>query len=115
MWVGKGIVLVGVRADKQLENGLRYQVVKLPAGEGAACVVQNVDDRGALMGEPLSVEAKRLATTLRLSHTICYFSSQARTIVGGLRLSQTRSRHFSIRHLADGFGRAGEGLVVEVE
>jgi hypothetical protein len=115
MYVWEGMILTAVGADKQLKNGLRYQVLKLPGEEEENFEVQNFNDRGGLVGALLSVEQQRLATTLRLSHAICYFSSQARTIVGGLRLSQTRSRHFSLRHLIVGLGRAGEGMGVEVE
>ena len=82
MRVWEGIVLVAVGSDKILKNGLRYQVLKLPAGEEATDFqVQNVDDRGEKVGEPILVEPKKLAATLRLSHAICYFSLQARTII----------------------------------
>jgi hypothetical protein len=67
------------------------------------------------VGESLSLNQERLTEILRLSHAISYFSSQARTIVGGLRLSQTDHKFFSVRHLIVGLGRAGEGEGVEVE
>ena len=87
----------------------------MPAGEVLEFTVQNIDDRGDSVGEPLLLDQKKLAATLRLSHALCYFSSQSRTIVGGLRLSQTGSPRFSLRHLIVGLGRAPEGCVVEVE
>ena len=112
VWVG--IVLVAVGSDKQLNNGLRYQPITLP-GEETGFVVQNIDDKGVLTGEIYNMDAKRFADTLRLTHAICYFSTQARTISGPLRLSQTTHKHFTIRHLIVGCGRAPEGSVVMVE
>jgi hypothetical protein len=115
MFLWRGIILTAVGVDKTLKNGLRYQLSKLPSEEDANFEVQNINDRGEPVGETLSLDQERLSEILRLSHAMRYFSSQARTIVGGLRLSQTDHKHFSIRHLIVGLGRAGEGEGVEVE
>jgi hypothetical protein len=115
MFVWRGLVLIAVGTDKDLRNGLRYQMLELPGTENEHFSVQHIDDKGVLTAEPIVVDAKRLAKTLRLSHAFCYFSSQARTILGGLRLAQTNHPHFSIRHLIVGLGRAPEGSVVECE
>ena len=56
-----------------------------------------------------------VASKLRLTHAITYFSSQARTILGCLRLSETDSERFNIRCLIVGLGRAPNGWDVEVE
>jgi hypothetical protein len=56
-----------------------------------------------------------VARDLRLTHALCYYSCQARTIHGPLRLSQTDSRWFTLRHLIVGLGRAPGGCRVEVE
>ncbi len=107
---------MAVGSDKILKNGLRYQVLKLPAGEEAKDFrVQNIDERGVKVGEAILVEPKKLALTLRLSHAICYFSCQARTITGGLRLSQTNHKFVTRRHLVVGLGRGPEGHCIEVE
>jgi len=56
-----------------------------------------------------------VAAKLRLTHAITYFSSQARTILGSLRLVDTASQHFTLRHLIVGLGRAPNGSDVQVE
>ena len=115
MRIWKGIILVALGITPPLRNGLRYTVVKLPPTDNDVYMVQNVNDRGDLVGEVLSINTDRMAMSLRLSHAICYFSSQARTITGDLRLAQTSHPHFNIRHLVVGLGRAPEGHCVEVE
>ena len=110
LWVG--IVLVAVGRDKELKNGLRFQVMELSEEERT---LQGVNDHGVLSEIPIVVAAARAALCLRLTHAICYFSTQARTITGPLRLSQTTHVFFSIRHLIVGCGRAPEGSVVEIE
>ena len=110
IWVG--IVLVAVGQDKELKNGLRFQVVELSAEQ---LTLRGVDDNGTLLGIPFVIPAERAAQCLRLTHCLCYFSVQARTIKGPLRLAQTGHPYFTIRHLIVGCGRAPEGSVVEVE
>ena len=56
-----------------------------------------------------------VAAKLRLTHAVTYFSSQARTIRGSLRLSDTSHGRFTLRHLIVGLGRAPNGCDVEVE
>ena len=110
LWVGINLVAVG--QDKDLKNGLRFQVIKHDAEE---LTLRGVDDHARLSEIPIVVATKRAAQCLRLTHAICYFSTQARTITGPLRLSQTNHTYFSIRHLIVGCGRAPEGSVIEVE
>ena len=114
MRIFKGIILIALGTVPPLRNGLRYKVVELPTAD-KDYIVQNVNDRGDLVGAVFSINTERVAMSLRLSHAICYFSSQARTITGGLRLAQTSHPHFNIRHLVVGLGRAPEGHCVEVE
>ncbi len=101
--------------EKPLKNGLRYRVTRLPGGEEETFAVQQVNDRDEAVGEVLALDRARLSASLRLSHAICYFSCQARTITGGLRLSQTNHKFFTIRHLVVGLGRGPEGHCIEVE
>ena len=112
LWAG--IILTAVGTTKPLKNGLRYKVVALPEGEGPYAM-QRVNDQGEAEGEPFSLEEKKIAKSLRLSHAICYFSCQARTITGGLRLAQTNHKFFIIRHLVVGLGTGPEGHCIEVE
>jgi hypothetical protein len=59
--------------------------------------------------------ADELGNKMRLSYAITYFSSQARTINGPLRLAQTSSRNFSLRHLIVGLGRGPSSRDIQVE
>jgi hypothetical protein len=97
-----------------MRNGLRYQVLELPTNDDLY-TMQQINDDEVLLGVSFKVDTKRLANSLRLSHAICYFSAQARTIKGPLRLAQTRHPAFSMRSLIVGLGRAPEGFCVEVE
>ncbi len=76
-----------------------------------------MNDEGDEIGESFVMDKKELGSKMRLTHAITYFSnsSQARTIVGGLRLAQTNSRLFTLRHLIVGLGRAPIGADVQVE
>jgi len=96
----------------RLKNGLRYRVRQ--ATQERLTVVC-VDDDEEPHGEPFELEAAEVVCSLRLTHALCYYSTQARTIRGQLRLAQTRHRHFTLRHLIVGLGRAPEGCCVEVE
>jgi hypothetical protein len=113
VWVG--LILTALGTEKPLKNGLRYRVVRLPHGEEETFSVQQVNDRDEAVGEVLALDGARMSASLRLSHAICYFSCQARTITGGLRLSQTNHKFFTIRHLVVGLGRGPEGHCIEVE
>ena len=71
------------------------------------------DDAGS--GDSFELPVQDVANKLRLTHAITYFSSQARTITGSLRLTETGSKHFNIRCLIVGLGRAPNGWDVQVE
>ena len=114
MWVG--IVLMAVGTDKVLKNGLRYKLLRLPSRELETFSIQGIDDDEAPIGEvAIEVTGKTLANSLRLTHALCYFSCQARTIRGPLRLADTSHAFFSFRHLTVGCGRGPCSSVVEVE
>ena len=113
VWVG--IVMVALGTHDVLKNGLRYKILTLPAGEVTTFSLQGVNDDDLLLGEPFEVTRETFVADLRLTHAICYFSCQARTIKGPLRVADTRHHHFSLRHLIVGCGRAPEGSAVEVQ
>ena len=99
-----------------LQNGRRYQVVSIAVTEDdsefeMACV----NDKDEFVSETFMMSKQDLAKTMRLTHAFTYYSSQARTIRGALRLCDTDHRHFSLRHLIVGLGRAPRGDVVQVE
>ena len=121
MRIWQGIVLMAVckSTDAMLRNGLRCQVAdwdadKAPGGD-AKVRLSRLGDDAQLISEPFEVGRDVVAEKLHLTHALCYFSVQARTIRGPLRLAQTDHEHFTLRHLIVGLGRAPDGSCVEVE
>jgi len=80
-----------------------------------AVAIVRISDAGEPRGEPFELSLEEVARDLRLTHALCYYSCQARTIHGPLRLAQTDCRWFTLRHLIVGLGRAPAGSEVEVE
>jgi hypothetical protein len=111
VWVGLALMAVCSSSHRVLKNGLRYEVLAL----GEALELRGVGDDGEARGEPFTMPAAEVAKSLRLTHALCYYSTQARTIVGPLRLAQTALPRFELTHLIVGLGRAPSGDVVEVE
>jgi hypothetical protein len=70
---------------------------------------------GEPRGEPFALPIVEVAKNLRLTHALCYFSTQARTIHGPMRLAQTAHPRFEITHLIVGLGRGPAGADIEVE
>ena len=73
------------------------------------------DDDDAVKGAPFIMDATELGTKMRMTYAITYFSCQARTLKGGVRLAQTDSARFTLRHLVVGLGRSPTGDNVQVE
>jgi hypothetical protein len=111
MRLWSGIVLIAVvgSVHRILKNGLRYRVEEV----AASARLVRIDDAGAVRGEPFEMSLEDVARDLRLTHALCYYSCQARAIHGPLRLTQTDSRWFTLRHLIVGLGRAPAGCEVE--
>ena len=103
--------------DYQLQNGRRYQVMAIAITEDSSTEFEMacVNDKDEKVSETIMMSEEDLARTMRLTHAFTYYSSQARTITGELRLCDTDHRHFSLRHLIVGLGRAPRGDVVQVE
>jgi hypothetical protein len=119
MKVWEGIVLMARCGsnEKHLKNGVRYQVVEITdeGDEDPNFELRRVKDQGEVVGESFLMTKEELGSKMRLTHAVTYFSTQARTIVGGLRLAQTSSRFFTLRYLIVGLGRAPIGADVQVE
>jgi hypothetical protein len=98
-------------AHKLLKNGLCYRVEVV----AATARLVRVDDAGAARGEPFEMSLQDVERDLRLTHALWYYSCQAHTIHGKLRLTQTDSRCFTLRHLIVGLGRVPAGCDVEVD
>ena len=103
-----------------LQNGRRYQVVSIAVTEdgaisGTEFEMACVNDKDEKVSETFMMSEEDLARTMRLTHAFTYYSSQAQTIRGELRLCDTDHRHFTLRHLIVGLGRAPRGDIVQVE
>ena len=130
MKIWEGIVLMarvnGMLKIKQanggpfnLQNGRRYQVVSIAVAEDDAepefeFEMACINDKNEKVSETFMMSKQDLAKTMRLTHAFTYYSSQARTIRGDIRLCDTDHRHFTLRHLIVGLGRAPRGDVVQV-
>ena len=90
---------------------MRYKLLSI---EDDIFVFVYVTDDGEDKGCSFELSKEEVATTMRLTHAITYFSSQARTIYGSLRLEDTKNEKFTIRHLIVGLGRAPKGCDVQV-
>jgi hypothetical protein len=98
-----GLVLVGNATEDGVKNGVFYSVVEV--GEKVTLQAE---------GETARVWLDKLTARLRPAAALTYFSSQGRTLRGSVRLHDTRSKHFSKRHLAVGVGRATGARLVQV-
>ena len=74
-----------------------------------------VNDKDEKVSGTFMMSEEDLARTMRLTHAFTYYSSQARTIRGELHLCDTGHRHFTLRTLIVGLGRAPRGDIVQVE
>ena len=117
----KGIVLMArVKGTCEigkitLKNAMRYMVITITHdAESCEFTLAAVDDHEKPTSQPFTMTQEQLANTMRLTHSFTYYSAQARTIRGPLRLCNTDHKHFTLRHLIVGLGRAPTGSCVEV-
>ena len=111
VWVGLALMAVCQSSHKVLKNGLRYRV----EGLGASLMLLGIGDKGEPRGEPFTLAVAEVAKSLRLTHAMCYYSTQARTIYGPMRLAQTSHRMFTLTQLIVGLGRGPCSDDIEVE
>ena len=117
MHLWPGIVLQAAvtesATDYDLKNALRYKVLDVSQ---ETVVVTRINDHGDELDSAKHSFATSLAPSkMRLTYAITYDSSQGRTIYNGIRLTQTKHRHMTLRRLIVGLGRAPSGADVEVE
>ena len=74
-----------------------------------------VADDNREIGESSFMTPEDIGSKMRLSYAITYFSSQARTINGPLRLAQTSHKNFTLMRLIVGLGRGPVGGDIQVE
>ncbi len=111
MLLWPGIVLQAATTDrKHLKNALRYTVQSVTDTVELA----KVDDECKVVGEPFSMVTAEVPQKLRLTHAITYDSSQARTLYGNVRLTQTSHPRMNLRRLIVGLGRAPLAKQLEV-
>jgi len=129
MSVSAGTILMAVCAssEKVLKNGLRYIVIQTPSAvkeseasgsdtsEDALFVLSHCNDDNEALGTPFTMGKEELGAKMRMTYAISYFSCQARTLKHGVRLAQTESKRFTLRHLIVGLGRSPTGAKVQVE
>ena len=115
----KGMLKIKTAGGKTftLQNGRRYQVMAIAVTEDGSTEFEMacVNDKDEKVSETFMMSEEDLARTMRLTHAFTYYSSQARTIRGELRLCDTDHRHFTLRTLIVGLGRAPRGDIVQVE
>jgi hypothetical protein len=111
VWPGLVLMAVCQSSHKVLKNGLRYRIDEL----GKSLTLLCIGDKGEPHGEPFTLAVDEVAKSLRLTHALCYYSTQARTIYGPLRLAQTSHRMFTLTHAIVGLGRGPTGADIEVE
>jgi hypothetical protein len=72
------------------------------------------NDENIAVGEHFVMTTEELGRKMRMTYAISYFSCQARTLKHGVRLAQTDSARFTLRHLIVGLGRSPLGANVQV-
>ena len=119
MRIYKDIVLIArcKSHEKHLKNGVRYKVKAITEEDDDQHSFEMiaVADDNKENGESFIMTADELGSKMRLSYAITYFSSQARTINGPLRLAQTSNKNFTLRHLIVGLGRGPASRDIQVE
>jgi hypothetical protein len=111
VWVGNVLMAVCQSSHRTLKNGLCYRVEEVGKNLTLLCIGDDEKPRG----EPFALAVGEVAKNLRLKHAVCYFNTQARTIKGPMRLTQTSHRMFTMTHLIVGLGRGPNGTDIEVE
>ena len=99
MWLWRGLTLVG--ASGPCPKGILVEVTELSAEQVTL-------SNGAELG------AEQVCKCKRLAHCLCYSSVQGLTLPGVVRLSDTASPMFNLRHLYVGVSRATAACLVEV-
>jgi hypothetical protein len=108
-----GLILQGATTDqKHVWNALRYRVL---AVSPTAVKLAHVNDDGEQKAEPFELLTTVVADKMRLTYAITIDSSQARTLHGNVRLTQTSHPHMSLRRLIVALGRVPHGSQIEVE
>jgi hypothetical protein len=113
-----GIILLAAVTEKKLKNALRYRVIEVDHTSTKLVQIDDDDktksERGEGDDDILLLPTQEVPHKMRLSYAITYDSSQARTLRGGVILTQTDSTRMSLRRLIVGIGRAPNGADVQI-
>ena len=101
-WCFPGLVLIGALKTGRVTKGLMYTVSAVS------------ETHVVLEDGEISLTHHAASHALRLTYAITYASCQGLTLPGRLRLWDTRSPHFSRKHLFVGLSRATAADFVEV-
>ena len=75
---------------------------------------KNLNDKNEEIGDLMCLPKEEIPQKLLLCYAYTYHKSQARTIHGSIRLTQTQHKNSSQRHLIVGLRRAPNGLNIQV-
>ena len=119
MWIYEGIVLVArcKTDERRLKNGVRYKVRAITEEDDDQPCFEMiaVTDDDQESGESFITSTAEPGKNMRLSYAIAYRNRPARTLNGPLRLAQTSSKNFTLRHLIVGLGRGPVSQDIQVE
>ena len=107
MLIWQGIELLGCsRNSRKVKNNVLYTVRQLTE--------DLVYLSASHAEEPLALPYAQVAEMMRLSYAQTYASCQGTEFEGSLRLHDTQSRHFSLRHLFVSLSRAKRADQIDV-
>ena len=107
MFIWEGIELLGATAavKRGIRNNVMYKVSKL---DGDDVWVRHEEDN------PIKLTYSQVASLLRLSYARTYASVQGTEFEDTLRLHDTGSRHFTMRHLFVAMSRAKDTKKIDI-
>ena len=88
-----------------------YKIIEINDG---VITFQYLDNDQKLSGDLMYLTKDEIAHKLLLCYAYTYHKTQGRTIHGIIRLAETSSKNFTLRHLIVGLGRGPEGKNIQV-
>ena len=88
-----------------------YKIIEIIEG---VVTFKYLDNDQKESGDFMYLPKDEIPHKMLLCYAYTYHKTQGRTIRGSIRLAETSSRNFSLRHLIVGSGRAPEGIDLQV-
>ena len=107
LWPGLALQAAATDRQHRLKNALRHTIETVDTQYG------KLTREGG--GETLTVPTPDIAKLFRLCHALTTHSSQARTIYGGVLITEVSHPHFSLRRLIVALGRSPTGELIQVQ